>query len=126
MGLADIACGLYGCFLSTCLWLWCVQDDARTLLQQGEAAVAAAISVLSRGGAVAAATAAAEAAAAEASLLSATANGEASSEVDEFGRNVGLMRKREVHEGADRRQAIIAAQQQQLQHISNGECCCVL
>ncbi|GFR43325.1 hypothetical protein Agub_g4394, partial [Astrephomene gubernaculifera] len=84
----------------------------RDLLAPAEAAVAAAMAALGRGAGAAAATQAAEAAAEEAEerLL----DEEGPEEVDEFGRNVNLQRRRELQERARARKRLLAAEGERL------------
>ena len=95
------------------------------LLRQAEAAVAAAIAVLGRGGAPAAAGVAAESAARDAEEevldeLDSSSRGNGEVEVDEFGRTVVLMRHREHKEGSARRKDLVAVQLEQLDRLKAG------
>lgn len=99
-----------------------MQDDEQILFAQAEAAVAAALSVLGNGGAPAAAAAAAENAAAdahEAAVAAAAADGSAGK--DEFGRDMGLWKRKELERGKARRDGLVAAVMQELQLLRQGE-----
>jgi hypothetical protein len=94
-------------------------------MRQADAAVAAAIAVLGRGGAPAAAGVAAESAAADAEEevldgMDSSSRGNGEVEVDEFGRTVVLMRHREHKEGTARRKGLVAAQLEQLERLRAG------
>ncbi|KXZ48179.1 hypothetical protein GPECTOR_30g275 [Gonium pectorale] len=90
----------------------------RDLMTPAEAAVAAAMAALSRGAGAAAAGAAAAAAAAEAEdrLL----DEEGPEELDEFGRNVNLQRRRELEERATARKRLLAAEGERLASALGG------
>lgn len=111
-----------------CLCLYvCVafqQDDESILYAQAEAAVTAALSVLGNGGAAPAAAAAAEAAAADAEAAAVAAaaagGGGGAAAVDEFGRDLGLMRRQELQKGAGRRGALVAGLMQQIAALQQG------
>jgi hypothetical protein len=78
--------------------------------------------VLGRGGAPAAAAAAAANAAAEAEAAAVAAAGSAEQQVDEFGRDMGLMRRKELERGSSRRGACVDALLQQLVVMRQGAC----
>ncbi|KAK9815407.1 hypothetical protein WJX72_003173 [[Myrmecia] bisecta] len=83
-------------------------------LGPASAAVAAALGVVSRGGGLTAATAAAENAASDAEAqAAAAANGPV--ELDEFGRDLGLMKRREAADRAAQRQARLERDQARVQ-----------
>ncbi|KAF8061109.1 TOC34 [Scenedesmus sp. PABB004] len=99
------------------------QDDARILFAQAEAAVVAALQVLGGGGGAPVAAAAAAAAAAEAggAAVAAAARGpDGQPEVDEFGRDLGLMRRKELAAGEGRRAAAVAGLLAQLEGMRAG------
>ena len=99
------------------------QDDENILFAQAEAAVTAALAVLGRGGAPAAAAAAAETAAAEAeeaAVAAAAGSGNAGAAKDEFGRDMGLWKRKELEQGKGRRDALVASILQQLQQLRQG------
>jgi hypothetical protein len=83
-------------YVLTTPWLPALQLEQQELLAPADAAIQAAMGVMARGGALPAATAAAEAAASEREeqLLSSSAP----TQLDEFGRNVNLMKQREGQE----------------------------
>ncbi|KAG2423252.1 hypothetical protein HYH02_015353 [Chlamydomonas schloesseri] len=91
---------------------------ARDLAAPAEAAVAAAMAALSRGATAAAAGAAAEAAArdAEDKLL----DEEGPVELDEFGRNVNLQRRRELEARAEGRKRLLAREGERLAAAAAG------
>lgn len=99
-----------------------VAEKERTLsgelMRVAEGAVQGALQVLSRGGGAAAATVAAEAAAKDA----AGSHTEMStSEVDEFGRNVSLQRKREAEEQAKEQARVVKQELELMDRLAQGE-----
>lgn len=100
------------------------QSDDQILFDQAEAAVAAALAVLGNGGAPAAAAAAAENAAAEAheAAVAAAAAGGGDLDQDEFGRDMGLWRRKELEKGRVRRDQIVQESLSELQRCRQGMC----
>lgn len=88
------------------------------LLQLGEAAVAAAMGVMSSGGSSTAAAAAAESAVQEAEQKLASGVADGPVEVDEFGRSVNGLRKQQAQSRAALRRAVVAAETRQLQQLA--------
>lgn len=84
--------------------------------------MAAALNILGNSGTPAAAAAAADAAAADAheSAVAAAAAASGTQDKDEFGRDLGLWKRKELARGQGRRDALVAALLQEIQKMREG------